>query len=273
MAKGRMISSEIWEDDYFIDLTMLERMIWIGLLTCSADDQGRLQDNVRLIRSQLFPVDDIDKAEVEAALQKFADDKKIVRYEDEGKRIIQIRNWWRYQSPRWCGKSKYSPPEGWIDRERFHGAGGGIVEKNWKLQGGFSKDSIADSTGETTIPDVKDDVNGDGDVNDEVDVEAEPDSSDLLTAFCSITHLPQPAVKAVRDAWLEQLTDLKAKGVTENIIRRACKELTEKGTYRITSPKSIIKACDVVLAEKKRKSADGYVPMSGNPEYAGIVNR
>ena len=81
------------------------------------------------------------------------------------------------------------------------------------------------------------------------------------------------AIKAVRDTWLEQLTDLKAKGVTENIIRRACKELTEKGTYRITSPKSIIKACDVVLAEKKRKSADGYVPMSGNPEYAGIVNR
>ena len=56
-------------------------------------------------------------------------------------------------------------------------------------------------------------------------------------------------------------------------MRRACKELTEKGTYRITSPKSIIKACEVVLAEKKRKGGDNYIPMSNNPEYAGIVNR
>ena len=99
MSKGRMISSEIWEDDYFIELSLLERMIWIGLLTCSADDQGRMQDNARLIHSQLFPVDDLDDALIEKALEKFASAGKIVRYKSEGKKLIQITNWWRYQSP------------------------------------------------------------------------------------------------------------------------------------------------------------------------------
>lgn len=161
MSKGRMISSEIWEDDYFIELSMMERLIWIGLLTCSADDQGRLLDNSRLIHSQLFPVDDVNDSQIDQAITKFSRDSKILRYSADGRKLIQIRNWWRYQSPRWCGKSKYKPPEKWIDRERYHGQGNTIIEKNWKLPGGFSEDSKA--------PNTINDVNGDGDVNGDSD--------------------------------------------------------------------------------------------------------
>jgi len=164
MGKGRMISSEIWEDDYFIELSLLERMIWIGLLTCSADDQGRLQDNKRLIHSQLFPVDDMDDNLIEQALRKFAVSGKITRYITDNKRVIQINNWWKYQTPRWCGKSKYSPPKGWIDRYRFHGLGNEIIELNWKGQGGY----IATNTIGNTINDVNGDVNDDGEDEDDV---------------------------------------------------------------------------------------------------------
>ena len=173
--------------------------------------------------------------------------------------------------------SKFSPPTGWTDRVKMHAKDNKVHTMNWEEKGGYKDGeppvhTNSEPTVHTGIDDVKSSRwldDGDG----ESSSSGEPqDSSDIIT-FCEITQLPIPAVKTIRDAWLEQLSELKAKGVTENIIRRACKELTEKGTYRITSPKSIIKACDVVLAEKKRKSADGYVPMSGNPEYAGIVNR
>jgi hypothetical protein len=49
--------------------------------------------------------------------------------------------------------------------------------------------------------------------------------------------------------------------------------LTEKGTYRITSPKSIVKACDVVIAEKKRKDDEGYVPIGKDSPYSEAVLR
>jgi len=122
--------------------------------------------------------------------------------------------------------------------------------------------------------DVDKDIDKDLDGDEDVEVSPGGDSNDhLLTTFCRISCLPIPAVKAIRDTWTEQLIDLKARGVTENIIRRACKELTEKGTYRITSPKSIVKACDVVMAEKKRKDDEGYVPIGKDSPYSEAVLR
>jgi len=110
----------------------------------------------------------------------------------------------------------------------------------------------------------------------EKEEEAEADAVDdsgVLTSFSRISGLPIPAIGAIRDTWLTELTALKAKGVTDAVMRRACQELTEKGGYRITSPKSIIKACDVVLAEKKRRDNSGYIPISSNSEYSEAVNR
>lgn len=118
--------------------------------------------------------------------------------------------------------------------------------------------------------DIEVEVDKEVDKEVEVDVENSDDSGDLTT-FCEITHLPIPAVKAIRDAWSEQLTALKEKGVDANTMRRACNELTEKGGYRITSPKSIAKACDVVLAERGRKSDGGYIPASASTFSDAVI--
>ena len=45
-----MIVSEMWEDDFFVSLSMIDRLIWIGIISACADDQGRLQDNANLIK-------------------------------------------------------------------------------------------------------------------------------------------------------------------------------------------------------------------------------
>lgn len=271
MAKGRMISSEIWEDDYFIELTLLERMIWIGLLTCSADDQGRLQDNKRLIHSQLFPVDDLDDNLIELALKKFAGSGKIVRYSVDGKKVIQIKNWWKYQSPRWAGRSKYSPPGNWIDRERYHAQGNSIIENNWKLQGGFPEDSIADSKGMPTINEVKGDVNGDGDVNGEVDVnQPNGDCGDLIEEFCTITGKEYPQGRRAETDWDYPLSQLKIKGATTGDVRTAIQELDAKN-YPIVSPKSIVTACELVMGRRSRKTGESR-RMDSNGQFAEYIN-
>jgi len=279
VKKGRMIDPEIWEDDFFLELSIFERLVWVGLLTGEPDDQGRFQDNVRLIKSHLFPGDDIDLKMIQIALEKFAAAGKIVRYEKDGKNLIQIRHWWRYQTMRWAGPSKYAAPEGWIDREHYHGPGREIIERNWKSLGGFVNDCTAISTEVCTETstvmskaviscqdvDDDDDVNDDENENDDVDVPATGAGDDnnagnswvrqdVITQFEQISKLTAPINQSkIMDQWFKALARLIDMGVTPEIMRQACEELTAK-KYRIAGPWSIEKPCQMILAERKRET-------------------
>lgn len=181
MANTRMITSDIWEDEFFTSLTILERLIWIGLITNCADDQGRFQDNVHLIASRIFPMEEIDKNDIEQALAKFASLGKLCRYVSHGKKLAQIVNWWKHQRPRWAGKSNYPPPVGWVDRERYHLDAKTIYDVNWDKNGGFMDDYInsyiSDYIESSTPADVNGDVNGDNDVDIDNDSEVEVDNA------------------------------------------------------------------------------------------------
>lgn len=137
MANRRMIASDIWRDEFFGGLDVTGRLLWIGLITTEADDQGRMVDNTKLIRSDIFPFDDISTADIENRLALFAQAGKALRYEADGKRLIQLINWWSYQTPSWASASKYKAPDGWIDREKYHGVGNKIESRNWDSKGGF----------------------------------------------------------------------------------------------------------------------------------------
>lgn len=159
MSSRRMITGDIWEDDFFNTLCHFARLLWVGLITGCADDQGRLQDNILLICHKIFPMENIPVHQAEDALNSYAEAGKIVRYTANGKKLIQITNWWKHQTPRWAGKSNYPPPEGWTDRERYHTTGNKIVEKNWKSTGGY----IANCTGDYIAGYSTNDVNVNGD--------------------------------------------------------------------------------------------------------------
>lgn len=139
MASRRMIASDIFEDDFFISLDTFARLLWIGLIVRCADDQGRLQDNAILIKSQIFPADNIDPKIIESLLEAYHQVGKAYRYVADGKKLIQIVNWWKYQTPVWANKSKYPAPANWIDREKYHAGEKKIVTRNWDLPGGFAK--------------------------------------------------------------------------------------------------------------------------------------
>ena len=134
MARRRFISSAIDRDEWFGQLDFFERDFWRVLLTTCADDQGRILDNTILIRSDAYPYKDVPLADVESALELFERaDWRIYRYEADGKRLIQILNWWEHQPMQWAAASKFPPPAGWQDRVRTR-EGNQFIENNWGTQ-------------------------------------------------------------------------------------------------------------------------------------------
>ena len=167
MAKARLIASEIFADEWFGPLSFFEQVLWTGLFARCADDQGRLIDNPILIRAAVFPYKDMPVDEISAALEKFAADRKLIRYQADGKHLIQIVNWWDHQRPQWASASTYEPPVGWQDRIRTR-SGDAYIEQNWKDPAPFTwQDNLvsppelpADDSGGTTYSKYKLQVKG-----------------------------------------------------------------------------------------------------------------
>lgn len=138
MANRRMINSDLFSDDVFMELDDLTRLVWIGLIVMSADDQGRLQDNELLIKSQIFPMDNKTPSKVKTSLYVLEQNVMIHRYQKGDKKLIQIVNWWKHQTPSWASASNYPAPDHWVDREKYHSAGNNVVTTNWDKSGGFN---------------------------------------------------------------------------------------------------------------------------------------
>ena len=139
MANRRMLTSDIFSDDIFMELDDVTRLLWIGLITICADDQGRFQNNDFLIKSQVFPADKKTPAKIAKSLQILEQKGLIYCYEKEGKSLAQIVNWWKHQAPSWAAPSLHHAPDGWIDRVKVNTKGNNILTENWSELGGFAE--------------------------------------------------------------------------------------------------------------------------------------
>lgn len=138
----RNLSPDIFKDEFFASQSHRLRLLWIGLIVAMADDQGRLEERPLYIKLAIFPFDSkITIKDIETDLKVLAKHKKIVRYTADGKRLIQIVNWWKYQAgAQWASRSLFKAPPRWTDRIRAHerGHGQSIVTENWDRSGGFN---------------------------------------------------------------------------------------------------------------------------------------
>lgn len=127
---ARNLDPNVMTDPWFIELDDRARLGWIMLILNGVDDQGRFLMNGRLMKSQLFPADDLPAADVLAMLENFAQAGKILDYTSDGVRYGQILHWWKYQiGSEWMAPSRHPAPDGWTDRWRIHAKGGkGIIE-------------------------------------------------------------------------------------------------------------------------------------------------
>lgn len=107
MPRIRYIKPEFFVDDDIAALAPLTRLLFIGMWTL-ADREGRLEDRPARIKVQLMAYDDMD---VEQALQDLERGRFIIRYEAEGKKLIQVRTFDKHQRIHHTeAKSRLEPP-------------------------------------------------------------------------------------------------------------------------------------------------------------------
>jgi hypothetical protein len=115
-ANARLLYSTISASERVSALGASGALIYTWLLT-HCDDQGRYAGSARKVKVQVVPlIDDIADKDVEKALAAMAKSKLIKRYADGETRLIQIADWWEFQSGlRYRRPSRYPPPDNWQD--------------------------------------------------------------------------------------------------------------------------------------------------------------
>lgn len=109
MPRIRSIKPGFFRSEDVSVLPLRARLTWIGLWT-HCDDAGRTKDNVRLIKGDVWPLDDVSLRDIEEDLTTLAAHGRIVRYEVDGKRYLEITNWSDHQAIQKPTASKIPPP-------------------------------------------------------------------------------------------------------------------------------------------------------------------
>ncbi len=142
MARKRMIDPGFWTDEKLGTLTLLHRLLFMGLIS-NADDEGRLQGHPALIKSIVFPYDvDITINDVQKCLDDLHEKKIIQIYTVDGQRYIHVINFLKYQQINRPTPSKYpEPPHSIadnIEQEDSLNTHGGLTEDSLNTHGGLT---------------------------------------------------------------------------------------------------------------------------------------
>lgn len=93
MARKRMINPSFWTNRKIIRLSMLERLLFIGLIS-HADDEGRLWNDGLSLKANIFPTDNVTLDELGKCLERLAS-AELIEYTSE---VIQLVGWNEHQT-------------------------------------------------------------------------------------------------------------------------------------------------------------------------------
>jgi len=111
MARRRMIAPEIWESEDFASLSLLARLLFIGLFS-NADDEGRGRAKAAFLKSRIFPYDEnIRISDITKACGEIARHTSIVFYEHDENEYYSFKNWCVWQSISRPTPSRIPPPD------------------------------------------------------------------------------------------------------------------------------------------------------------------
>ncbi len=117
MARIRSIKPEFCRSESIVALPVPVRLHFAMLWTY-ADDYGRGVDNPRLIKGDLWPLDDdVTPAVIESYQASLAAAGRIVRYEVDGKAYFEVVNWAEHQHPQKRKDSTIPEPSGTSTRQ------------------------------------------------------------------------------------------------------------------------------------------------------------
>lgn len=96
MARKRMISPSLWTSQDVGKLTIFERLLFIGMFS-NADDEGKGIANPYLLRSMIFPYDDISIAEIEKAKAHIGQLIQVQFYSIKDNEYYKFTGWQKWQ--------------------------------------------------------------------------------------------------------------------------------------------------------------------------------
>ena len=150
MAKIRSIKPEFFTSEDVSALPLRARLTWIGLWT-HCDDHGRAKDNVKLIKAAIWPLDDVSLRDVEEDLAQLAAGGRIIRYEVDGHRYLQVTNW-HHQYIAKPSKAKAPPPPDHDTEATMSRQGDDSVTTTWEGKGREGKGTRASARPPATCP-------------------------------------------------------------------------------------------------------------------------
>lgn len=190
------------------------RLTW-AYLPCHADREGRLKDAPFTLKLAILPVDNVD---MNAILDELQSKRHIVRYEVEGRRYLQIRNFARYQTPHVRETPSEIPP-----------APGQELPRQALAMPGPGKEVLS-----TPDPDPSPDVDPDRDTESSEPLRApEPTEPALLEIPCIGTG-PQrfAVVQSAVDAWSDAFPGVNVLGEIRKAIVWLNANPTQRKTHR-----------------------------------------
>lgn len=112
MPRKRQIDPGVWSSDDFTDLTLRQRLLFLGLIS-NADDYGRGKAHPGKLRSLIFPMDDIQLSDIAQDIETIAaEDRESVRLYQVGSSIYyELRNWKRHQKVDHPARSPIPSPQ------------------------------------------------------------------------------------------------------------------------------------------------------------------
>lgn len=109
MARKRLISPEFFTSSAVNSLKIDAAMTFVGLW-CYADDEGRAEDDVDLIKAAVWPRRrEQSVRRIEGHLEALHDAGLLCRYEINGYRLLHLPSWSEHQKPSHPTSSRVAP--------------------------------------------------------------------------------------------------------------------------------------------------------------------
>lgn len=97
MARKRMISPNFWTDEKLGECSIQERMLFMGLIS-NADDEGYGRANPKLLKSLIFPYDDLRASDLEKWLSHLGGLNMVVLYKYKDQTYYYLPNFLKHQT-------------------------------------------------------------------------------------------------------------------------------------------------------------------------------
>ena len=117
---NRMIKESICTSEQIDELTPFEETTFYRLMV-NADDYGCFDGREKILAARLYPLKEINPADMRAAVDRLAEVGLVVRYTVEGREYLYFPTWFNHQRLRQT-KHKFPPPVDAISDDLPHNA-------------------------------------------------------------------------------------------------------------------------------------------------------